>query len=50
MRSEKEIRDRLEDIETVVEIQLKLGMIDPVFGAFHTVLDWVLQDSEDTTT
>ena len=40
------IRAKLEEIEAVVEIHLKLGMVDPHFGAFHTVLDWVLHPED----
>ena len=46
MRTEKEIRDHLKDVEAVMEIYLKLDIFDPVFVAFHTVLEWVLQDPE----
>ena len=44
MRTEKEIRERFESIEDVMKIYIDLNLHDPVFIAFHTVLDWVLQD------
>ena len=48
MRTEKEIREQLESIESVLELSLKLGMIDSNFSAFHVALEWVLQDSEES--
>jgi len=50
MRTEKEIRERLEDIEDVLKIMFKLNHHDSAFIAFHTVLEWVLQDSEVSET
>ena len=46
MRTEKEIREQFESITEVMDIFIKLNIHDPVFVAFHTVLDWVLQDPE----
>lgn len=46
MRTEAEIRERFKDIEAVMEIILKLDIYDATFFAFHTALEWVLQDSE----
>ena len=47
MRTEKEIREQFESVEDVMKIYLKLGIHDPVFVAFHCVLEWVLQDPEE---
>ena len=44
MRTEKEIKEKLEDIESVMEIYIKLNQCDSHFVAFHTVLEWVLQE------
>ena len=50
MRTEKEVRERLAEIEAVVELQVKLGMIDSSFNAFHVALEWVLQPSDEQET
>ena len=49
MRTEKEIRERLEDIDTILDLQAKLG-IPPgkVVQAFRVVLSWVLQTSDES--
>lgn len=46
MKTEKEVRERFEDIESVIKIYNKMGYSDPVFNAFHIALEWVLRDSE----
>lgn len=47
MRTEKEVRERLADVDALLDLQLKLE-IPPgkVVTAFRVVLTWVLQDSE----
>lgn len=47
MRTEEEIRERLADVDKLMDLQLKLGIpSDKVVNAFRVVLTWVLQDSE----
>ena len=46
MRTEKEIRERKDEIEKLLETHLNLGIVDSHVSAFHVVLEWVLQDSE----
>ena len=50
MRTEKEVRERLEEIEALIETHLRLGIVDAHVSAFHVVLEWVLQPSGDTPT
>jgi len=44
MRTEKEIREKIESIESVIQMGLKLNLIDSPHSAFHTALEWVLQE------
>ena len=46
MRSESEIRERFEDVKGVIKILNELGVSDKAFIAFHTVLEWILEDSD----
>lgn len=45
MRNEKEVRERKEEIEKLIETHLRLGIVDSHVSAFHVVLEWVLQPS-----
>ena len=46
MRTEKEVRERLDEINKLIETYVRLGIIDSHVCAFQAVLEWVLQPSE----
>jgi len=48
MRTEKEIREQLAVMESIITIANKWGVSDSTFNAFHTVLEWVLQTSDES--
>ena len=47
MRTEKEVRERLADVDALLDLQLKLE-VPPgkVVTAFRVVLSWVLEEAE----